>query len=75
MPYYNLRVGETNRILWTTAGDREAALMDFGAELGKRLTLVEQDMPPPYMMDEFHEHDCPRWLKFHIPVFKIPVND
>ena len=69
MPYYNLRLEETNRILWTAAGNREAALLEFGAELDTTLTLVHQDVPPPYMMDENLEHESPRWLNFSIPVW------
>ena len=71
MPYYNLRLEETNRILWTAAGNREAALLEFGAELGTTLTLVHQDVPPPYMMDENLEPGRPRWLSFRIPVFEV----
>ena len=71
MPYYNLRLEETNRILWTAAGNREAALLEFGAELGTTLTLVHQDAPPPYMMDENLEPGRPRWLSFSIPVFEV----
>ena len=72
MPYYNLCVGETNQILWTAAVDREAALMEFGAQLGTRLTLEDQDVPPPYMLDENDGHEGPRWLTFTIPVFETP---
>lgn len=75
MPYYNLRVGETNRILWTAAGHQEAALMEFGALLGTNLTLVDQEVPPPYMMDENLEHESSRWLSFTIPVFEIRNRD
>lgn len=75
MPFYNLRGGDTNDILWTAAGDREAALMDFGVQLGTTLTLVDQDVPPPYMMDENLEHESPRWLSFNIPVFEVTTKD
>ena len=71
MPYYNLRVMDSNAILWTAAGDREAALVDFGVQLGTGLTLEDQDAPPPYMMDENLEHESPRWLDFSIPVFEV----
>ena len=75
MPYYNLRVEETNRILWTAAVNREVALVEFGAQLGTTLTLVDQEVPPPYMMDENLEHESPRWLSFVIPVFEDPTDD
>ena len=75
MPYYNLHVQETNRILWTAAENRETALLDFGAQLGTTLTLVDQDAPPPYMMDENLEHESPRWLSFTIPVFETPPDE
>lgn len=75
MPYYNLRVQAEDRILWTAAVDREAALIDFEVQLGTKLTLVDQDVVPPYMMDENPGDEGPRWLSFTIPVFEIPNND
>ena len=74
MPYYNLRVADSNGVLWTAAGNREAALMEFGDQLGTRLTLVDQGVPPTYMMDENLEHESPRWLNFSIPVFEVTKN-
>ena len=75
MPYFNLRVEETNQILWTAAVDREAALVEFGAQLGTTLTLEDQDVPPPYMMDENLEPETPRWLNFSVPVFETRNSD
>jgi hypothetical protein len=58
-----------NRTLETAAGDREHALAFFERELGKRLTLEDQVVPAPYLLDEWHEP--PDWVKPTIPVFEI----
>ena len=60
MPYYDLLVVADNRILSDGAESREAALAKFGDILGRRLTLIDQDLPPPYLMDEWTEG--PRWV-------------
>lgn len=53
------------------APGREAAVAEFGARLGKPLTLVDQGVPPPYMMSE---HDAvPHWVSFDIPVYEESV--
>ena len=69
MPYYNLLVVNENRMLATVAGDREGAVADFGEQLGKQLTLNEQDAPPSYLLDEWHEG--PHWVNPTIPVFEV----
>jgi len=70
MPYYNLSVvNEPGRILSTPAKDREEALAVFGNELGKRLTLDDQGMTAPYLLDEWH--NGPHWINPTIPVFEI----
>ena len=69
MSYYNLAVVNTNRVLATAAGNREDALEIFGKELGLRLTLNDQGIPPPYLLDEWHE--SPHWVNPNIPVFEI----
>ncbi len=70
MPYYSLAiVNEPGRVLFTPAKDREEALAIFGKELGKRLTLDEQETVADYMLDEWHEG--PHWVNPTIPVFEI----
>lgn len=70
MPYYNLAISnEPERVLSTPAKDREEALAIFGKELGKRLTLDEQETVADYMLDEWHEG--PHWVNPTIPVFEI----
>ena len=69
MPYYNLLVVDENRLLATEAGDKEGAVADFGEQLGKQLTLNEQDAPAPYLLDEWHKG--PHWVNPTIPVFEI----
>jgi hypothetical protein len=68
MPYYNLLVMKDLRILGAVASNREEALGSFGKELGIRLSLNEQDVPPPYLLDEWHE--SPHWVNPTIPVFE-----
>ena len=54
MPYYNLAVvNEPGRILSTAAKDRVEALAIFGEELGKRLTLDDQELTASYLLDEW----------------------
>ncbi len=68
MPHYSLTiVDEPERVLSTPAKDREEALAIFGKELGKCLTLDEQETVADYMLDEWHEgpHNPT------IPVFEI----
>jgi len=69
MPYYNLLVVDENRMLATVAGDQEGAVTDFGDQLGKQLTLNEQDAAAPYLLDEWYEG--PHWVNPTIPVFEI----
>jgi hypothetical protein len=69
MPNYNLRVVNENRVLDTVSGDRESAVADFGKQLGKQLSLNDQDGPAPYLLDEWHE--SPHWVNPTIPVFEI----
>ena len=68
MPYYDLLVVDENRILATAAKDREEALEIFGEELEQHLTLIEQDTPASYMLDEWHQ--SPHWVNPTIPVFE-----
>ena len=70
MPYYNLLVIRDNWTLATAAKDRQEALAIFGKELGLDLTLADQDMSPPYLLDEWHE--SPHWINPTIPVFQTP---
>jgi len=70
MPYYNLLVVNENRTLATAASDRADALTIFGEELGLRLTLNDQDIPAPYLLDEWHK--SPHWVNPTIPVFELP---
>ena len=70
MPYYNLAiVNEPGRILSTPAKDCEEAIAIFGTKLGKRLTLDNQGMTAPYLLDEWHKG--PHWINPTIPVFEI----
>ena len=69
MPYYNLLVVDVNRTLATAAANREDALANFGKELGLRLTLDDQGLPAPYLLDEWHEG--PHWVNPTIPVFLV----
>lgn len=70
MTGYALLVVEENRILHHYAPDRETALRHLGRALDKRLTLEEQDGPPPYFLDEFR--GSPHWTNPHIPVYEEP---
>lgn len=73
MAYYSILVVDTRLTLSGVAADsREAAIADFGAKMGKRLTLVDQGIPAPYLLDEWFEPD-PHWVDHHIPVFELPV--
>lgn len=69
MPYYDLLVVDEQRTLATLARDREDALAIFGKELDLRLTLNDQDIPAPYLLDEWRE--SPHWVNPTIPVFEI----
>ena len=69
MPYYDLLVVKEIKTLAAAARDREDALAIFGKELGVRLTLTDQDIPAPYLLDEWHE--SPHWVNPTIPVFEI----
>jgi hypothetical protein len=70
MPYYDLRDADKNETLATPAQNLENALEIFGKQLGVRLTLEDQGVAPPYMLDEWHEG--PHWVNPTIPVFRIP---
>ncbi len=69
MTYFNLRVVQDHRTLAAAAKDREEALTIFGREVGARLTLDDQGVPAPYLLDEWH--DSPHWVNPTIPVFEI----
>jgi hypothetical protein len=69
MPHYNLLIVAEQRTLAGTARDREEAVAAFGREIGRRLTLDDQDIPAPYLLDEWHEG--PHWVHPTIPVFEI----
>lgn len=70
MPYYNLAVGnEPGRILSAAAKDRSEALAIFGKELGKRLTLDDQGIVAPYLLDEWQ--NGPHWINPTISVFEF----
>lgn len=68
VPYYNLTDGD--RTLSEPARDRADALRIFGEQIGKRLTLVEQDTVAPHLMDEWTEGA--HWVHPTIPVWVIP---
>ena len=73
MPYYDLLVVVTNETHSDAAENRDAALAKFGDKLGKRLTLIDQDHAPQYLLDEWTE--SPHWGKPHIPVFEVLEDD
>jgi len=68
MPYYNLLVVRTGKVLSAAAGNREHALNLFGTELECKLTLEGQDSAPPYLLDEWTT--SPHWINPNIPVFE-----
>jgi hypothetical protein len=69
VPYYNLKIIETNEILAdATSANREGALGLFGDELGKPLTFKDQGGPAPYLFEEWT--DGPHWINPTIPVFE-----
>ena len=69
VPNYDLLLVAENRMVFAVAKDRDEALALFGAELGQRLALKEQDTVAPYMMDEWDE--SPYWSNSTIPVYVI----
>jgi hypothetical protein len=68
MPYYDLQVIADRRILSTAANNREHAIAIFGEELQTSLTLEDQDIPPPYLLDEWEQ--SPHWFNPTIPVYE-----
>ena len=71
MPFYNLAVvDQPGRILSTPAKDRTEALAIFGEEIGKRLTIEEQEAVAAYMLDEWEQG--PHWVNPTIPVYENP---
>ena len=69
MPYYTLQAISTPGVrIGVTAGDRTEAVAEFGRELGRRLTLEDQERPPLYMMAEHHEPEA-HFVNLTIPVF------
>ena len=69
MPYYDLLIVDEQRVLATPARNREDALAIFGKELGLRLTLADQGIVAPYLLDDWDQ--SPHWVNPTIPVFKI----
>jgi len=69
MSYYNLRRMADNEILSAVCHNHEAALVEFGEELGVTLTLEEGPAVAEYMMG-CHEETV-GWIKTDIPVFVV----
>ncbi len=67
MTYFNLRVVTTAEVLSAVAENRESALSQFGALLGKKLTFTESDGAPEYLLGETEQ--SLHWVRTDIPVF------
>lgn len=65
MPYYNLTVGE--KLLSASARDRTEALLIFGQEIEKTLTLADQGGVAAHPLDEWNEG--PHWVNPATPVW------
>ena len=72
MPYYSLFVEETGETRsGIVAQSREEAMAKFGEQLGRVLTLDDQDIAPPYLLGE--RRDPEGWVpQPDIPVFDAP---
>ena len=73
MSYYNLRRIADNEILSAVCRNHEAALAEFGKELGVTLTLELGKSPAAveYMMGRREE--SLGWIKTDIPVFVVTL--
>lgn len=69
MPYYNLKRDTDQKIFSTPAESMDAALAEFGAELGVRLTLEDTGDMAEYLIQESHKN--PHWVNPTIPVFVL----
>jgi hypothetical protein len=69
MLHYNLFIVSDDKTLSAVASNKEDALRMFGKEIGSKLSLAQQDVVPPYLMDEWTE--SPHWVNCTIPVFEI----
>jgi hypothetical protein len=69
MPYYSLKIENTDKNLSTPAHDRADALRIFGKELGLMLSLEDSGVvSETYLMDEWW-NDAPHWVNPTIPVY------
>ena len=73
MPFFSLLIEAPGRqAIAVSAESREVAVAKFGAKLGKRLSLADQDDEPPYLMNETPPGPGPHWMRFDIPVWELP---
>lgn len=74
MPYYNLRRMADHEILSAVCHDHEAALVEFGEELGITLTLEEGPAEEGPAVAEYMmgcREESLGWIKTDIPVFVV----